>query len=72
MTECITYAGRIWLEVYRPGEGVEIFAFKNMKQVELCARGLILLLCASALAGGDRYSFLQTPTEDASVLAVAL
>ncbi len=52
MTECTTheYAQRIWLECYTPGEGVTIFAFKNMKQVERAARGLILLLRASVLA----------------------
>ena len=42
---------RIWLERYTPGEGVEIFVFKNIGQVERAARGLILLIRASALSG---------------------
>ena len=42
---------RIWLERYTPGEGVEIFAFKNIGQMERAAKALILLLYSTALSG---------------------
>jgi hypothetical protein len=38
-------------EVYRPGEGIELFSFKNEKQVERATRGLILLIQGSAFPG---------------------
>ena len=50
-THCEAYAGRIWLECYTPGEGIELFSFRNMGEVERAARGLILLIRASALSG---------------------
>jgi len=50
-THCEAYAGRIWLEFYTPGEGIELFSFRSEGEVERAARGLILLIRASALSG---------------------
>ena len=50
-THCEAYAGGIWLECYTPGEGIELFSFRNAGKVERAARGLILLIRASALSG---------------------